>query len=175
MSWKYRPTPGARLSTKQVDQYGPVLYKLQEERRLGAKALVAEGRVPGNPLNDYFEWNDGVAGELYREEQARYLIRGIHIVRVDDSTGRETSIRAFVIVKAEEGDSERPFVAIGRAIAQEEMWEFVLEEVRSWLRSAQRKLRAFGKLEPADMIETVIEKLKPPKKPQGKQLQATTK
>jgi hypothetical protein len=39
--------------------------------------VVEAARDPGSPLHDSFEWNDSVAAERYRLEQARRLIRTV--------------------------------------------------------------------------------------------------
>jgi len=59
----------------------------QELRRLSEKGggtltpsrVVDVARSPLNPLHKYFEWDDAVAAEKYRQDQARELIRCVHI------------------------------------------------------------------------------------------------
>lgn len=43
--------------------------------KITPRELVEAARDDANPLHDYFEWDDTVAGEKYREMQARALIR----------------------------------------------------------------------------------------------------
>lgn len=61
-----------------------ILKALQEiERANGAltpQAVVDAARRRSHPLHDYFEWNNEVAGEKYRLEQARALIRSVRVV-----------------------------------------------------------------------------------------------
>ena len=63
---------------------------------LSAKSLVNASRDKNAPLHDEFEWDDAVAGELYREGQARVLI--CNIVKVPTETVHSEPIRAFVKV-----------------------------------------------------------------------------
>jgi hypothetical protein len=42
--------------------------------RLTPDEVVAAARSPKHPLHSYFEWDDKVAGPLYRREQARELL-----------------------------------------------------------------------------------------------------
>lgn len=48
-------------------------------------AVLDDARSPNSPLHDYFEWNDDVAAEKYRLDQARRLIRSVRVeIEVDD-------------------------------------------------------------------------------------------
>lgn len=47
---------------------------------LTPQAVVNDARPDDAPLHDRFEWDDRVAGERYRVEQARELIRSVRIV-----------------------------------------------------------------------------------------------
>ena len=62
---------------------------------LTPRLVVEESRPPSAPLHDEFEWDDSVAAELYREHQARYIIRSV-VVAVPER--EETYVRAFVSV-----------------------------------------------------------------------------
>lgn len=42
--------------------------------------VVAEARSVASPLHHYFEWDDSVAAEAYRLDQARVLIRSVRVV-----------------------------------------------------------------------------------------------
>lgn len=55
--------------------------KAVEDRhgRLTASAVVDAARDEESPLHARFEWNDGVAAERWRLEQARELIRGVRV------------------------------------------------------------------------------------------------
>jgi hypothetical protein len=47
------------------------------------EGVVNAARDPASPLHDKFEWDDGVAAEQYRKEQARSLIRKLTFISVD--------------------------------------------------------------------------------------------
>ena len=62
---------------------------------LTPQRVVAAARDASNPLHGQFEWDDSVAGEAYRIEQARSLVRSIKIeVRV--ASGARTMIPRYV-------------------------------------------------------------------------------
>lgn len=63
------------------DKVKEVIEKLELDQQLTPANLVKEAeKLPeGHPLHDAFEWEDSKAGPLYREHQARTLIRGVKI------------------------------------------------------------------------------------------------
>lgn len=76
------------------------LEKLGTEARLTPETVVEAARDPRSPLHDRFQWDDSLAGEAYRLQQARALIKQ---VRVDVVRADQTVIRAPVFVRAPEG------------------------------------------------------------------------
>ena len=64
--------------------------------KLTPQAVVDEARNPEHPLHARFEWDDAVAGEAYRRQQAGELIRSVRItLREADESSPEQSIRAY--------------------------------------------------------------------------------
>lgn len=53
---------------------GEMCERLAEEGRLTARDLVEENRPETAPLHSAFEWNDDIAAENWREQQARHII-----------------------------------------------------------------------------------------------------
>jgi len=86
-----------------------ILQELYEQRgKLTASIVLEEARDPGHPLHSRFEWNDSVAAEKYRLEQARELIRKVKII-YKEATERDgpKSVRAYYSVPGPEGRSFR--------------------------------------------------------------------
>jgi hypothetical protein len=72
--------------------------------KLTPQIVVDTARDPGHPLHSRFEWDDAVAGEAWRRQQAHELIRKAKVVyREADESQPEKSVRAFVAIRAEEG------------------------------------------------------------------------
>lgn len=71
---------GEALSVISEDNFG----------RLTPQSVVEAARDKGNPLHPHFEWDDGIAAQHYRLEQARSVIRVVRVVDEDttDGTGR---------------------------------------------------------------------------------------
>lgn len=88
---------------------GEEIHRLYEEGKSQPKDIVDASRPEGAPLHPVFEWNDDVAAELYRQEQARTLIRQIVVVQeVDD--GKKIDYRAFFKINPVESTYEPTIV-----------------------------------------------------------------
>lgn len=76
---------------------------------LRPQAVVDEARDEDSPLHGAFEWDDGVAAEKYRLDQAQRLIRSFRVTVEND--GKEVEIPVFVNVSADrkEGKAENPY------------------------------------------------------------------
>ena len=62
---------------------------------LEPKAVVDRARDPKNILHDSFEWDDSIAGEKYRIEQARALITTIYVT-VSSPDGDNVTTLAYI-------------------------------------------------------------------------------
>jgi hypothetical protein len=63
------------------------------------KQLVDDARPARSPLHPAFEWNDSVAAEAHRENQARQLIRSVVVIQYDDDENESARVDpAFVSV-----------------------------------------------------------------------------
>ena len=67
------------LGSKKRKVAEEICAKLNAEDRLTAHNLVEVSRPEDAPLHSEFEWDDSIAGEKYREHQARNIIRHITI------------------------------------------------------------------------------------------------
>jgi len=76
------------------------LQAIYDERGELTPALVVDvARDDTHPLHTRFEWNDAVAAEKHRREQAHQLIKSVRISYTNTRTGTPISIRAFHAVK----------------------------------------------------------------------------
>lgn len=110
------------------------LEKLGTEVILTPETVVEAARDPRSPLHSQFEWDDGTAGEAYRIQQARALIKR---VRVDVVRADETVIHAPVFVRSPEGGQG---YALTQAVAvsapdRRQVVLMALTQVRSILRN----------------------------------------
>lgn len=122
---------------------------------LTPKRLVEASRDEQAPLHAEFEWDDTVAGELYREQQAQTLIQ--HLVIVESDSEKERQIK---LVKKEQEETkphsdptekdttthDRGFVSTGeRNNRYVELFSALTNEVwrKNLLDAARRDARTF--------------------------------
>lgn len=107
-----------------------VMDRLAEEDRLNAQELVEESRPEDAPLHQEFEWDDTIAAEKYREEQAGALIR--HLTVKIEANNQEYPTRQYFMVQKEMNTYE-PIHVILR---DEDKTAMLLEQ-------AKREMQAF--------------------------------
>ena len=132
-SWK----PGSRVDAD-PQVVGKELQKLcgRGNGMVEPEKLVQVARNPKNVLHTCFEWDDTVAAGLYRQEQARYILRSIEVEVVRElPTGEQTktTVRAFRNVTEEE---RRGYADIHQVITNDE-WRsqvigYLVDHIRSW-------------------------------------------
>lgn len=106
---------------------GKELNRIKKKRGLTAKAVVDESRDPKARLHKEFEWNDNIAAERFREQQARILI-GDLIIEADTPAG-STQTRGFVKLSQ---DSE--YESIQEVLADVEATNQLLDRAKTELR-----------------------------------------
>lgn len=113
---------------------GEALEEISKSKggELHPEDVVEVARSTRHVLHKHFEWDDTVAAENYRKDQARNLIR---IVRVEDEATADGTTRAFHSIHTDGGTSYRHIEQV-RSSA-----EFQL----ALLKAAERDLDAFGK------------------------------
>lgn len=101
---------------------------------LQPKVVVLASKPRTAPLHRCFEWNDGKAGAMYREEQARNLIRS---VRVFEATGPKQKpqepVRAYVHI---DSGGQKAYVTTAQALSDPVLRDQILRravaELRGW-------------------------------------------
>lgn len=151
----YKAAPGARITDGDARRLGEAIKSMGPG--VTPESLLAAARKKRSPIHDLFEWDDEVAAEAYRLEQARYFLRSVWEVPVD-SDGRETSEggRAFYAVEVSDA-SERKSKAFfaAREIrdvpgAEAQILQRALEEAYQW---KERHLRIKHHL--ADVFDAI--------------------
>jgi hypothetical protein len=86
---------------------------MEAHGRLTPQLVVDAARPDDAPLHSRFEWNDEIAGERYRLDQAREIIRSVRVVYRDATTEeRARSYRMFSSAMTEEGRAYLPTQAM---------------------------------------------------------------
>ena len=94
---KYYAKKSGPYAKRDVQTIGEELAKLAEKGKLTPKVIVQTATPEDSILHPFFEWNDAVAANRYRETQAGEMTRSVRIrVEVNDE---EQEVRAFHSVK----------------------------------------------------------------------------
>lgn len=129
-----------------------VLRDIYERQGSLSPELVVQAATPeGHPLHKRFEWDDSIAGPLYRLNQAADIIRSVKVVIERQPDQPPIRVRAYV-AREEMGLAEKPgdYVPVEEVVRSDIMrtaWFRRLAD--DWQRL---KSRAAGSKEFADMV-----------------------
>lgn len=155
MSTKYcwirqpKNAPSAEIAGKYIEDI--------KKRRKGLtpQLLVLEASDKKSPLHKCFTWNNSKAAELYRIEEARYILRNIEIIVIKPKV-KTVKYRAF-IAPSDCGSQNTSYKTIGEICACEDLSTAYQEQLLSRLLSIKDKLKRFPAFK--DVVNA-IEKVK---------------
>lgn len=118
--WKagYRASVPAQVAGDELDRIAAI-----NGGRITPPDVVEESRPEEAPLHPCFEWDDWRAAELYREEQARSVIRSVYVVP-DDQPEAAPQLRHVHVVL----DDEPCYVTTSRAMSDADLREQVMAQ-----------------------------------------------
>lgn len=125
--------PGSRINLD-AEKVGQAIERLTKRHNgvLEPGHIVDAARDEASPMHAHFQWDDAAAAELYREDQARELVRSL-TVDISRSNLEKRPIRAFVNVEI---GSERGYVQTATAMSSEDLRRQVLQkafaELEAW-------------------------------------------
>ena len=128
-AWK----PGYRYRSD-AQTAGAVCADLESKGELTAKNLVDVSRPEIAPLHNSFDWDDAVAAESWRQEQARQIIRSLVVVSDVGESNRDP-VRAFFSIQI----SDPKFESLEVIIRNEDKYANLLKTALRELISIQRK------------------------------------
>lgn len=134
---KYMFRTGRVLIIKNAAQADPEVIGESLEKisndfdgKLTPQRVVATARDPNHALHKHFEWDDKIAAEQRRRDQARDLIQCIH-VRSDDTDSGVAPY--FLSVRDETGISYRTVKEVIKSVdLQRLVLDAALRELQSW-------------------------------------------
>ena len=124
-----------------------VMDRLAEEDRLNAQELVEESRPEDAPLHSEFEWDDSIAAEKYREEQAGALIR--HLVVRIEANDQEYPTRQYFMIQPE----AKIYEPIQVILKDEDKTDLLLGQAKRELRAFKAKYACLKEL--AEVIKAI--------------------
>ena len=121
---------------------------LEEVRRkagsITARSVVTYASDPDSPLHGYFEWNDSVAAQKHREQQARILIQRVTVV-YEDQYGAEQPIRAYVVLR-DDADGLAEYERVIDVMSDAEKRSRLLVQAKADLEAYVAKYEALSEL-----------------------------
>lgn len=119
---------------------GEVCEQLEKTVGLTAKSLLDASRPEDAPLHNEFEWNDTIAAERYREDQARYIIRSLCVA---PEQKEDLPVRAFFTIAP-----EQPYENINRILVNPEKRSSLFEMAFAEFKSFETKYSAVTEFQP---------------------------
>lgn len=123
---------------------GKVMEELENTIGLNASNLVEVSRPLDAPLHNEFEWDDSVAAEKYRQNQAGLMIKNIR-VQIESEHNEPKVVRGFVSLKSSVGKSGG-FESMNAILDSEEKTNRLLDIALKELKSFQRKYSGLKEL-----------------------------
>ena len=110
------------------------IQKIYDEDKLTATEVVNTAKDENNPLHSCFEWDDTVAGEKYREQQARQLINQFTVIIEEVEVPKFESVRVNVYDNPQE--YERKYKSVEdiqrNEFFRKQMIETAIRELITW-------------------------------------------
>lgn len=126
--------------TKKCDVTKQELMRINDKfGQVDPRTVWRENESPDAPIHNRFEWDDGRASDLYRDEQARAIIRTVKI-----QVSPIESAPAFVNVVCETGTTYMPTRDV---VEIPEIWEQVIADAVRDLRGIHKRLDSLLALE----------------------------
>lgn len=141
----YQFKKGSRIKTD-PQIAGEVLEGLESDNNLTARALVDVSRPEDAPLHNEFEWDDSIAAEAYRENQARHIINCLEIV-----TEERAPVRAYFSIERTSSEYQHITAILKSIDSREQLFKTALAELIAF----QNKYAAL--LEFAKVFEAIDE------------------
>jgi hypothetical protein len=116
-----------------------------DQGKLTPEVVVEAAADEASPLHAAFEWSDSEAARLHRLGQARSLIVSVRII----SSPMLAKVPAYVSVRSPEVG--RNYVPTHEALSDEEIRARVLQEIRQFAESMERRYAHFREV--SDLID----------------------
>ncbi len=99
---EYKTTNGSGIPVDKVQIYGERIYGLINENdgKTSTVKILEDAKSKDSPTHDYFIWDNTVAGEKYRLQQARHLYESIVEVVVVKDKENERATEKIVVVRS---------------------------------------------------------------------------
>lgn len=130
---------------------------MERDRILLVDAVIADAKNLDSPLHETFEWEDTQAAHKWRQEQARQLIRSVHVsVRVESHTiAVPRYVRSPDVHPAEQGYGETAYIKSDREKAVAAL-QYELEKAAAAIHRCEAVALA---LDLSDTVDELLEQI----------------
>lgn len=109
-------------------------------QKLTPELVVDDARDPQHPLHTRFEWDDTVAGEKWRHQQAHELITSVKVT-YSNPTGKPREIRQFHAIRKENGHVYEP---VENVLRDDVMTKILLADMEREWRALKKRYDQFA-------------------------------
>lgn len=139
MENQYKAGKGARYSDEEAQMIGETLEKFRKQnKRLNSELVVKKASDPKSCLHKFFDWDDSLAAQQWRLQQARVLIRHLRVIVEIDGEQIERRAFAHVLVKIKDKEfPEKAYVPVSitdkKSEARVQVIQQAMNELDSWI------------------------------------------
>lgn len=141
----YQWREGSRFRAK-AQEAGELVAQIEAESGGVAPpaAIVRAARPVTSPIHDDFVWSNSKAARLYREEQARKLVRSLVVIKVSEGSDEPLPSVAFVHVKPAGASSG--YMTTSRAMTDAVLRRQAIRECLALLDGIKRRFEHLSEL-----------------------------
>ena len=125
---------------------GETLEELAQNGELTSSSFLDASRPEESPTHNLFEWDDSIAAERYRLQQATVAINSIEVQIINEATATVMPQAAFVNVISKAPSRPGSFAPIEIALSDENMRSTLLLNALNELKSFRRKYNQLSEL-----------------------------
>ncbi len=142
----WEPGQESLMKGKDPQRIANEIYSISDEPT--KKQIVDKARDESTELHGLFEWNNDIAAEKYREEQAGFILRKLKVTFIQTDDEKEP-IQTKVPVRMFYGNpvESSGFVSIVKIMGNGEMYNALLERAKAELKSFKNKYAMLKELE----------------------------
>jgi hypothetical protein len=137
---KFKARTGSPFKEEDAQKVGEAIESIKErEGNLTTELVVKYAKKKDNFLNKYFEWDDSVASEKWRLQQARMIVN--HLIEVTIIRKEEVECKCFFSITNEEGNNE--YVTREEAISVKSYREQLLDDMEKTMENLLVLIKIF--------------------------------
>lgn len=128
---------------------GEELSRIAErDGSLKSQIVVDEARPVDSPLHAGFEWDDFIAAEAHRRDEAAKLIRHVRVIKGEDEDGEAILERPFIrIVPANRPHQASEYFTSTKVLSTPELRQIAIADAIGFVSRARAKLAEFKEME----------------------------